>query len=62
VGHLVSAGYSGWYALEQDTALDAEPATGGGPALDVRRSMAFVHSLSGRSSGMREEREDDGDE
>jgi inosose dehydratase len=44
------AGYTGWYVLEQDTALtdDALPPPGTGPAEDARRSMAFLRSLIGR--------------
>jgi len=39
---LESAGYQGWYVLEQDCALDAEPAARGGPVLDVQRSIEFL--------------------
>ena len=28
LGHLKGAGYAGWYVLEQDVMLDAEPAPG----------------------------------
>ena len=45
VAALENAGYRGWYVLEQDCALDAEPATGEGPALDVRRSIEFLTSI-----------------
>jgi len=45
VAALENAGYRGWYVLEQDCALDAEPATGEGPALDVRRSIDFLTSI-----------------
>ena len=44
---LESAGYQGWYVLEQDTMLDAEPAPGSGPRDDVRASVAFLHRLAG---------------
>ncbi|PZS14645.1 MAG: inosose dehydratase [Pseudonocardiales bacterium] len=43
---LERSGYSGWYVLEQDCALDAEPAPGAGPALDVRRSIDFLTSVA----------------
>lgn len=45
---LESSGYVGWYVLEQDTALDAEPAPGAGPLVDVRVSVEFLRSLSSR--------------
>jgi inosose dehydratase len=45
VAALENVGYRGWYVLEQDCALDAEPATGEGPALDVHRSIDFLTSI-----------------
>jgi len=45
VAALENVGYRGWYVLEQDCALDAEPATGEGPAVDVRRSIDFLTSI-----------------
>lgn len=40
---LEEQGYSGWYILEQDTALtDGVPAAGTGPIEDVRRSLAYL--------------------
>lgn len=40
---LESQGYSGWYVLEQDTALTMGlPAPGTGPVEDVRRSVDFL--------------------
>lgn len=42
VSALEAAGYQGWYVLEQDCALDAEPAARGGPVLDVQRSIEFL--------------------
>jgi inosose dehydratase len=42
---LEAAHYQGWYVLEQDTALDAEPAPGDGPIDDVRRSIAFLAGI-----------------
>jgi inosose dehydratase len=38
---LESAGYEGWYVLEQDVMLDAEPADAG-PVANVRRSLDFL--------------------
>jgi inosose dehydratase len=54
VAGLERAGFTGWYVLEQDTALSDPPATPGeGPEADVRRSMEFlseavVPALAGR--------------
>jgi inosose dehydratase len=45
VAVLERAGYSGWYVLEQDAMLDADPAAGGGPVDDVRASQAFLRSV-----------------
>jgi inosose dehydratase len=45
VGLLESGGYRGWYVLEQDTILDAEPPPGCGPRDDVRASIAFLRRL-----------------
>jgi len=45
---LESAGYTGWYVLEQDTSVAWEdPAAGEGPAEDVRRSLDYVLTLLG---------------
>ena len=35
-------GFAGWYVLEQDVMLDAEPAPGEGPAEDVRASAEYL--------------------
>lgn len=45
VDTLTAAGYDGWYVLEQDTALDAEPAAGAGPVHDVAASLAYLAGL-----------------
>ena len=42
VAALEAVGYQGWYVLEQDCALDGEPAAGAGPVLDVARSIEFL--------------------
>lgn len=40
---LESAGYRGWYVIEQDTALtDGLPAEGDGPVHEVSRSLAYL--------------------
>jgi inosose dehydratase len=42
---LESAGYEGWYVLEQDIMLDAEPGPRVGPIESVRRSLAFLSKV-----------------
>jgi inosose dehydratase len=45
---LQTAGYDGWYVLEQDVALtDGEPALGEGPVHGVRRSIDYLATLAG---------------
>ncbi|MEO7262503.1 MAG: TIM barrel protein [Jatrophihabitantaceae bacterium] len=47
VAALESAGYRGWYVLEQDCALDGEPAAGQGPIRDVGASLDFLLAATG---------------
>ena len=42
---LEEAGYQGWYVLEQDVMLDAEPADEG-PVRDVRRSLEYLLTVA----------------
>lgn len=44
VGHLHADGYRGWYVLEQDTVLTAEP-TGDGPVVEVIDSVEHLRSV-----------------
>ena len=46
VAALEGAGYTGWYVLEQDCALRAEPADGAGPVGDVAASINYLVSLA----------------
>ena len=49
---LEQSGYDGWYVLEQDCALlSADIPPGTGPIEDVRRSIAFLRSVS-RGTGL----------
>jgi inosose dehydratase len=45
VAVLERAGYEGWYVLEQDAMLAADPEAGGGPVGDVRASLQFLRSV-----------------
>lgn len=46
VGALEGGGYRGWYVMEQDTVLTAEPAPGAGPVADVRAGLAYLTDLA----------------
>ena len=43
---LERAGFRGWYVLEQDVALEDDPAPGEGPVEDARRSIDFLRRLA----------------
>lgn len=43
---LEADGFDGWYVLEQDVSLDADPAPGEGPVLDAEKSVRFLRSLA----------------
>lgn len=42
LGRLEAAGYSGWYVLEQDSVVEAEPPEGEGPVDEVGKSLAYL--------------------
>ena len=43
---LEADGYRGWYVLEQDTVLAADPTPGAGPRIDAVASVAFLRRLA----------------
>lgn len=43
---LEDAGYQGWYVMEQDTILDAEPQAVAGPVVDVRTGLDFLTGVT----------------
>jgi inosose dehydratase len=43
---LSAVDYAGWYVLEQDTVLTAEPPAGAGPVDEVRESLAFLRKVA----------------
>jgi inosose dehydratase len=45
IGSLEGAGYDGWYVLEQDMIINAEPAPGEGPLADVRACVDFLAGI-----------------
>ncbi len=55
VDALIAGGYDGWYVLEQDTALDAEPAPSDGPVRSARQSLEFFGELHGSQHKNQEE-------
>jgi inosose dehydratase len=46
VATLEEAGFDGWYVLEQDKVLDADPAPGAGPIEDARDSFEYLAGLN----------------
>ena len=47
VHSLEAAGFTGWYVLEQDYVVTAEPAEGEGPIIDAKASVTYLRSLLG---------------
>jgi inosose dehydratase len=45
VRHLQARAFRGWYVLEQDVMLSAEPRLGEGPVRAVRESLRWLHEL-----------------
>jgi inosose dehydratase len=43
---LESAGYRGWYVLEQDVSLDTDPAPEAGPKADAEASLEYLRSVA----------------
>jgi inosose dehydratase len=43
---LEDAGYQGWYVMEHDTILDAEPQAGAGPFAEVRTGLEFLTGVT----------------
>ena len=54
---LERSGYDGWYVLEQDTVIAAEPATDGGPIENARVSYEFLLELASVLDGQGQERD-----
>lgn len=48
--NLVRAGYDGWFCLEQDNILAAEPAAGDGPFIDAKKSVEFINTVAAELS------------
>jgi inosose dehydratase len=48
IRYLESSGFTGWYVLEQDCALQGDPEPGEGPIVDAHASYRFLVELAGR--------------
>jgi inosose dehydratase len=46
VSTLEAAGYQGWYVMEQDAVLEAEPDPAAGPIGDVKTSLDFLLAVT----------------
>lgn len=46
VRSLIKSGYQGWFALEQDNVITAEPAEGAGPFADAKASVDFIKAVA----------------
>lgn len=47
VDSLVAQGYEGWFVLEQDLVITAEPGDGQGPIADAKASVEFLMDAAG---------------
>jgi inosose dehydratase len=47
IGALEAQGYRGWYVLEQDVSLRADPSPGSGPKADAVDSVGYLRGLEG---------------
>ena len=45
VKNLLDAGFDGWFCLEQDNVVQANPAEGEGPFDEARRSVRFINQV-----------------
>lgn len=50
VTSLIEAGFDGWFTLEQDNVVAAEPERGEGPVAEARASLAFLSSVAGAAT------------
>ena len=46
VRSLISAGYDGWFVLEQDNVINDEPLVGAGPFADAKASVEFIRAVA----------------
>ena len=46
VRSLIQANYDGWFVLEQDNVINAEPGVGEGPFADAKASVEFIRAVA----------------
>lgn len=51
VTNLLDAGYDGWFCLEQDNVIQANPRDGEGPYLDAKLSVEFINKVVAEYAG-----------
>ncbi|MDQ6774237.1 MAG: sugar phosphate isomerase/epimerase [Candidatus Dormibacteraeota bacterium] len=51
IRRLRGQGYGGWYVIERDIALSAEPEPGAGPVADMHRSLTFLAQVAQATAG-----------
>ena len=50
VRSLIKAGFDGWFVLEQDNVITAEPDTGAGPFANAKASVQFINEVAAESA------------
>jgi inosose dehydratase len=45
VRSLIKSGYTGWFVLEQDNVITAEPEVNQGPVADAKASVEFLRGV-----------------
>ncbi len=51
VRNLISSGFDGWFVLEQDNVINAEPGEGAGPFAEAKQSVEFIRAVAAELSG-----------
>ncbi|WP_138316655.1 sugar phosphate isomerase/epimerase family protein [Rhodoluna limnophila] len=46
VRNLISSGFDGWFVLEQDNVITAEPGEGAGPFAEAKQSVEFIRAVA----------------
>jgi inosose dehydratase len=46
VRSLIQSGFDGWFVLEQDNVINAEPGVGAGPFADAKASVDFIRAVA----------------
>ena len=51
VRSLIKSGFDGWFVLEQDNVINAEPEVGAGPFADAKASVEFIRTVAAELAG-----------